>query len=198
MNALWIGRALITATIVSCGSHGSRAELTRIEIASRVDVLGGKAFGAVGVYEKIVGKAYFSVDPSHPRNTAIVDLDKAPRDVAGRVTFSADLYVLAPKDAARGNGVAFFDVLNRGRKGILRDYNRASQALDPTAEADFGDGFLMQRGYTLVWWMAVRHSAPRRNDGARRAGYLRSGKADHRPGIDHVRAQYGRSDLPPR
>src|SRR5262245_45134425 len=151
MSTLWIGRALIAAAIVCSGSHGSKAEVTRIEIATRTDVLDGKTFGAVGVYEKIVGKVYFSVDPTHPRNTAIIDVDKAPRDATGRVTFSADLYVLAPKDATRGNGVAFFDVLNRGRKGILRDYNRASQALDPTTEAEFGDGFLMQQGYTLVW-----------------------------------------------
>jgi len=49
---------------------------------------------------------YFSIDPTHPRNVAIVDLDKAPRNAAGHVTFSADLYVIAPKDVARGNGAA--------------------------------------------------------------------------------------------
>src|SRR5262249_5028109 len=125
------------------------------------DVLGGKPFGASGAYEKIVGKVFFSIDPAHPRNSAIVDLDKAPRDAAGRVTFSADLYVLAPKDAARGNGVAFFDVLNRGRKNILRDFNRAPAVPHPTAEADFGDGFLMRQGYTLVW-VGWQFDIPRR------------------------------------
>ena len=122
-----------------------------MEIASRADVLGGKAFGSAGSYEKLVGKVYYSVDPAHPRNTPIVDIDKAPRDASGRVTFSADLYVLAPKDAARGNGVALFDVVNRGRKNVIQYFNRASQSVDPTAEADFGDGFLMRQGYTLVW-----------------------------------------------
>ena len=132
MVLLRFGCALISAA-VTCASHGAQAEVTRIEIASRTDVLGGKPFGAAGAYEKIVGKVFFSVDPAHPRNKA-VDLAKAPRDADGRVTFSADLYVLAPKDAARGNGVALFDVLNRGRKNMLRDFNRAAAAPDPTAE----------------------------------------------------------------
>src|SRR5262244_198630 len=115
MRILRFGCALIAAA-VACASYCAQAEVTRIEIASRTDILAGKPFGAAGAYEKIVGKVFFSVDPAHPRNKAIVDLDKAPRDADGRVTFSADLYVLAPKDAARANGVAFFDVLNRGRK----------------------------------------------------------------------------------
>ena len=160
MGILRFGCALIAAA-VACASYCAQAEVTRIEIASRTDILGGKPFGAAGAYEKIVGRVFFSVDPMHPRNKAIVDLDKAPRDAAGRVTFSADLYVLAPKDAARGNGAALFDVLNRGRKNIIRDFNRAPAVPDPTAEADFGDGFLMRQGYTLVW-VGWQFDIPRR------------------------------------
>jgi Alpha/beta hydrolase domain len=160
MRVFRVGCALIAAAL-SCAGHPAQAEVTRIEIASRTDVLGGKPFGAHGAYETIVGKVFFSVDPEHPRNKAIVDLDKAPRDAGGRVTFSADLYVLAPKDAARGNGAALFDVLNRGRKNILRDFNRAPQVLDPTAEPDFGDGFLMRQGYTLIW-VGWQFDIPRR------------------------------------
>jgi len=146
-----IGGAAFAALIATYTSLGAQAEVTRIEITSRTDVLAGKSFGSVGPYQKLSGKVYFAVDPTHPRNNAIVDLDKAARDATGRVEFSADLYVLAPADAARGNGVALFDVLNRGRKNILRDFNRSGQALDPSTEADFGDGFLMRQGYTLVW-----------------------------------------------
>jgi hypothetical protein len=121
MSVLRAGRALMAAIAVTSASHCAQAEVTGIEIASRTDILGGKPFGAHGAYEKVVCKVFFSVDPAHPRNSAIVDLDNAPRDAAGRVTFSADLYVLAPKDAAHGNGVALFDVLNRGRKNIIRE-----------------------------------------------------------------------------
>jgi len=134
MDLLRLGCALIAMAVVTFSNYSAHAEVTRIEIAARADILSGKSFGTVGAYEKIVGKVYFSIDPTHPRNVAIVDVDKAPRDAAGHVTFSADLYVIAPKDVARGNGAALFDVLNRGRKNIIQQFNRASQVPDPTNE----------------------------------------------------------------
>jgi hypothetical protein len=148
---LRVGWALLVAAVIAWAGHSAQAEVTRIEIVSRADIVGGKPFGDTGAYEKIIGKVFFSVDPKHPRNQGIVDLNKAPQDATGRVAFSADLYVLAPKDAARGNGVALFDVLNRGRKNILRDFNRAPAALDPTAEAEFGDGFLTRAIRSYGW-----------------------------------------------
>jgi hypothetical protein len=146
MDLLRLGCALFAMAGVTFSNFSAHAEVTSIEIAARADILGGKSFGTVGAYEKIIGKVYFSIDPTHPRNVAIVDVEKAPRDAAGHVTFSADLYVITPKDVARGNGVALFDVLNRGRKNIIQQFNRAAQVPDPTNEADFGDGFLMRQG----------------------------------------------------
>jgi hypothetical protein len=91
-----IGVAAFAVLTLVYASLGAQAEVTRIEIASRADVLDGKSFGSAGAYQKLIGRVFFAVDPNHPRNKAIVDLDKAPRDAAGRVEFSADLYVLAP------------------------------------------------------------------------------------------------------
>jgi hypothetical protein len=161
MKIFRVAVGLISVAAIATTISSSRAELAKVEIASRADVLGGKSFGTAGAYEKIVGKVHFSIDPAHPRNKPIIDLDKAPRDAAGRVVFSADLYVIAPKDAARGNGVALFDVLNRGRKNIIAQFNRAAQVPDPTVEADFGDGFLMRQGYTIVW-VGWQFDIPRR------------------------------------
>ena len=126
------------------------AHVTDVVITSCVDVLEGRPFGAAGAYEKCVGKIYFALDPQLSRNRIIVDLDKAPRNGAGEVEFSADLFVLRPKDPSRGNGVLFFDVINRGNKLLLGRFNFAAGAVDPTSEAEFGDGFLMREGYTLV------------------------------------------------
>ena len=113
-------------------------------------MLNGKAFGTVGAYEKLSGKVYFAVDPNNPHNKIIADVDKAPKNSQGKVEFSADLFILRPKDAARGNGVALFDVVNRGRNGVLSTFNRGKGSTDPTTDADFGDGLLMREGYTIV------------------------------------------------
>jgi hypothetical protein len=128
----------------------ARAEVTRIEVLRREDVLGGKAFGSVGPYEKIVGKAHFAVDPKNPRNAVIADVGLAPKNAQGKVEFSSDIYIIKPKDPARGNGVAVFDMVNRGGKALLRVFNRATASPDPTTEAEFGDGYLLNQGYTLV------------------------------------------------
>jgi hypothetical protein len=128
----------------------AHAELVRVEITKRSDVLNGKTFGTAGAYEKLQGKAYFAVDPAHPRNQVIADIALAPRNREGKVEFSADLFILKPKDPSRGNGVAFFDVINRGRFRLLSTFSGAEAADDPTTEAHFGDASLLNQGFTLV------------------------------------------------
>ncbi len=135
--------ALALAILVGL-APAAGAEVVRVEIARRADV------GASG-YEKLVGTIYFAVDPSHPRNSVVVDLDKAKKNGQGLVEFSADLYILQPKDPARRNGVALVEVSNRGNKGLLTGFARASGSRDPTTENHLGDGFLTTQGYTLVW-----------------------------------------------
>ncbi len=135
------------------------AEVVRIEIVKQEAVLDGAAFGAVGPYERIVGRVYFAVDPRLPANRAITDIDKAPRNAQGHVEFSSDLYMLRPLTPSRGNGSVLFEVGNRGRKGLLDTFSMARASLDPRTAEDFGDRFLMERGYTLAWigWQADVH-----------------------------------------
>jgi len=150
---------LAVSSIMTLAPSELRAGVTRVEITSRQDVLGGKAFGAVGAYEKLAGKVYFAVDPNNPHNKIIADIDKAPKNSEGKVEFSADLFILRPKDPSHGNGVALFDVVNRGGKGLLGVFNRAKGSSDPAAEPEFGDGLLLREGYTLVavgWEFEVR------------------------------------------
>jgi alpha/beta hydrolase family protein len=128
-----------------------QAGVTRIEIISRADLLNGKEFGVAGAYEKIAARVYFAVDPNNPHNKIIVDLDKAQRNEQGLVEFSADLYILRPKDLNRGNGAALFEIPNRGGKAMVRFFNHGRGGGDFTTEAEMGDGFLMRRGFTLVW-----------------------------------------------
>ena len=127
------------------------ARVVRVEVDRRVDILDGKPFGTAGPYEKITGKVFFAVDPSNSANRIITDIDLAPRNEAGEVEFSSDLYLLKPKDAARGNGAVLYEVSNRGGKGMLSFFNLARGGYEPEKEEHFGDGFLLREGYTLLW-----------------------------------------------
>src|SRR6185369_2180709 len=64
---------------------------------------------------------------------------------------------------AKGNGRLLFEVLNRGRKNIQRHLNRAPATGDPPVEIDPGDGFMMERGWTMAWcgwqWDVIRTAA---------------------------------------
>jgi hypothetical protein len=137
-------RLVVAAVLLVAGGVRADAEIVRVDVTRRADV------GTSG-YEKIVGIAHFAVDPDDARNRVVVNLDKAPRNAAGKVEFSADLFILRPRDAARSNGVALIEVSNRGRKGLLTGFSRAPGTLDPSTDADLGDGFLTRQGYTLVW-----------------------------------------------
>ncbi|HEV3204446.1 MAG TPA: alpha/beta hydrolase domain-containing protein [Gemmataceae bacterium] len=128
-----------------------RAELVALEIYKRELFAEGKAFGNTGPYEKIAGIARFAVDPFHPRNKDIVDLQLAPRNAQGKVEFESDVFILTPKDPAKGNAAIFYDVNNRGNKYALRFFNYGTGSNDPTTSADAGDGFLFRRGFTVVW-----------------------------------------------
>jgi hypothetical protein len=126
------------------------AALVRIEVSERSDVLDGKPFASAGPYERIVGKAYFAVDPNLPANKIVADIAKAPRNEDGLVEFSADFYCLKPRDPQHGNHAVLFEVSNRGLKAMLGSFDLGGSN-DPRTESDFGDGFLLEQGYTLVW-----------------------------------------------
>ena len=127
------------------------AEVTALDIYRREPFADGAAFGDTGPYEKLVGVARFAVDPQDPRNKDIVDLQLAPRNRDGKVEFESDVYLLAPKDLAKGNRALLYDVNNRGNKLALGMFNSGGGGNDPATQADAGNGFLFRRGYTVVW-----------------------------------------------
>src|SRR5689334_2722146 len=96
-------KLLPVIAVIACTAAPLSAEVVRVDVQSRSDLVGGQPFGAAGPFEKIAGKIFFAVDPSLPANRIVADLDKAPRNAAGKVEFSADFYLMKPKDIARGN-----------------------------------------------------------------------------------------------
>src|SRR6185295_7396815 len=154
--------ALVATAVLTLVASIAEARVVRLRIERREVVLGGRAFGAAGPYEKLVGKVDFGVDPNLPRNELIVDLKLAPRNTRGEVEASADFYMLKPLDPARGNGRLFYEVGNRGGKGMLSTFQKAAGSLDPTSDAEFGDGALMRQGFTLLW-MGWQWDVPERD-----------------------------------
>ena len=137
------------------GPTGGILAITELEITNRTSFASGVPFGDVGAYELLEGTAHYAVDPSHARNQGITDLELAPRDSAGKVVFSSDFSMLQPVNLDRGNRRILFDVVNRGRKTALT-FNGVPIPTDATAPLQAGNGYLMRRGYTVVWggWQA--------------------------------------------
>src|SRR5882762_2045838 len=77
----------------------AHARVTRIQIMSKESpTFGGYAFKSVGAYEKIVGKAFGELDPKDQKNSAIVDIQLAPKNASGKVEYAFDFYILKPID----------------------------------------------------------------------------------------------------
>jgi hypothetical protein len=144
--------ALACAGAATVIAPPARAEITRIEI-DRVasPAFEGASFGDVGQYEKLVGRAFGEVDPNDPEASRIADIDRAPRNAAGRVEYATDVVILRPIDSAKANGRLLYEPTNRGTVLSLAVLNDAPVRNDPVRAGDAGNGFLMRRGYTLLF-----------------------------------------------
>jgi hypothetical protein len=129
--------------------------VTQFDLALKRSLADGRSFGDVGPYEELKGRLRFALDPAHAANARITDVERAPRNRDGRVEFAADVSILLPADPARGNGRVLLDVVNRGNTVSVPNFNHATRPVfgpdaDPHPPVDVGDGFLMQRGYTVI------------------------------------------------
>ncbi len=125
--------------------------VVELQLRARSPLADGASFGRVGPYERLDGTIRFAVDPAHPANRCIVDLDRAAGAGDGLAHFQGDFCLVQPTDPTRGNGRLLFDVVNRGRKVAVRLFNRLPSPAVPTEEIDLGDEFLMRRGWTIAW-----------------------------------------------
>lgn len=132
----------------------SKSRITKIQIDTvEAPAFDGRQFGTTGQYETLLGRAFGELDPADPHNAVIVNLDHAPRNERGLVEYSADLRIIKPIDLTRGNRTIFYDVPNRGnQRGFNLHQDFAGEYGEyPSKGADLGDGFYMERGYTMVW-----------------------------------------------
>lgn len=145
--------ALILA-VGLCAAGPAAARIVSVEIESSVPFAGERDFGA-GPYLRITGRARGELDPADPRNGVIVDLDRAPRNAAGRVEYMTPFVILRPADPARASGRLVHEITNRGRK-LLFSYlydavqpQTALNALDDAAAV--GLGLPLAAGHVLAW-----------------------------------------------
>jgi hypothetical protein len=142
---------------VAASIQGVEARITRIEIIRVEPAFGGASYDLVGAYERLIGRAYGEVDPREAKNAVIQDIALAPRNARGLVEYSTDVEILRPADKQNGNGVLFFNIVNRGNKHGITSFNadvpqRPSDLADNNALKHAGDGWMMRQGYTMVWF----------------------------------------------
>ena len=123
-------RLLSVALILCLAAAGATANVDRPALAAsgsitnivitdtRSPTFEGMSFGDVGPYEHMFGYVDGELDPEHPRNARIANLDLAPRNASGNVEYRADIQILKPVDLSRGNGALILDVPNRGNKRL--------------------------------------------------------------------------------
>jgi hypothetical protein len=152
-----IALAAAPLLLLGCGGNddpprASRAgQVDRFEVVSTVDAYNGATpVGAAGPYTVVTGVVHGTLDPKHPDNAGIVDLDKVTLDAQGQVRYTTDVVILRPKNAAEARRVLFYDVVNRGNK-LAQNLFIGGGALQDGAAPPANFASLLRRGYTVVW-----------------------------------------------
>jgi hypothetical protein len=141
---------------LSCFSAAAQAYVTGFQTISVKPAFEGRVFGDVGAYERIDAIASFAVDPKSPQLANVVDLARAPVNRRGEVEFSTQVTVLRAVAPEKRSPFLLYEVANRGRSHAMVMLNLGAVSNIPSKASEAGDGFLMNRGDTVVWsgWQA--------------------------------------------
>lgn len=153
-------RAFAGALLVFAASLAT-AEVVRFEVKQVAPAFGGRAFGAIGPYERVDAIVHFRADPNHLLNAGMVNLRAAPRLADGRVAFDVDVVMYRPASLSKASGLLIYEPVNRGTSLLLSMFNNAV-ARDISSPDAAGDGWMMSRGHTLVMsgWQVDYPGAP--------------------------------------
>jgi hypothetical protein len=132
--------ALAASFVVILGG-AAHADVVRIVVEQRQPLP-----NAAKPYEKVTGRFFGELDPRHPLNAVITDIELAPRNARGMVEYSATFTILKPVDAGANAGVLVYQVPNRGRAnieggGYFADFRAAGYVLVASGwQADIAPG----------------------------------------------------------
>jgi len=135
--------AFAASAILLLSVAPTEARVTGITIISTTPAFGGRVFGEVGAYEQVRGVVSGELDPFSRHNAVITDIQLAPRNAAGKVTYKATFTILKPVDISRLSGVLVYGVPNRGGRA-LGFGNLGGSATDA------GDGFDQKPGHVYL------------------------------------------------
>jgi len=138
------GVAALGAVWLLCGATPANARVTGITYTTS-QPYGSQSFGSVGQYQELDGTATGELDPGDPLNAIITDIKLAPR-AHGKVQYSFTFSILEPVDLSKSNHTLLYDIVNRGNK-VITGWNNVV----PSPAPAYGDGFLENEGYILVW-----------------------------------------------
>lgn len=146
--ALTVGLLGHSGTKSAAAADAAPALIEKFDITTKKPAFAGQAFGAVGAYEFIAGVVTVRVDPRHPANATIVDLDKAV-EADGYVRFQTDVAILRPADGTKASHALIVDIANRGNKLALVRLADGATQYDTAAQA--GHGWPLRQGHTFAW-----------------------------------------------
>src|SRR5580704_1530846 len=84
-------------------TSAAQAKVIHITINSRTPAFKNQSFGKTGTYELVRGTATGELDPSDRRNAVITDIQFAPRNANGKVSYTTTFSILKPVDATKSN-----------------------------------------------------------------------------------------------
>ena len=126
-----LGVASLLAAGMLAVAPVAHARVTQIQILTRGTAFGGHSFAGVGQYEFITGIATDEVDPKNPQNALITDIQLAPKNAAGLVSYQHNFYILQPLDPSKGNRKMMYEPPNRGGKTYQTLNNTPTGTDDP-------------------------------------------------------------------
>ena len=106
----WSASLALCLLAVLCGACAD-AHVVRVTVESRESLAGGQ-------YERLAGRFTGELDPGDPSNSIINDIKLAPRNVRGRVEYTATFTLFRPLDASKASGVLWYEVPNRGNSPL--------------------------------------------------------------------------------
>ena len=155
-----VGLAAVLA--LSCPAQ---ARITKIVIDTKVSpAFSGQSFGNAGTYETIAGHAYGEIDPNDPHNSIINDIEYAPLDNNGKVTYMTTFFIVKPVDLHQEQPL---HVAGRPEPGRPLQYRRTDQRRHWVERRLAG----RQRGRHRANPAAQQHQRLRRSAGGNRPGW---------------------------